>query len=373
MENKVIEFKHCVVEGTPYEAGRQLGEIFKQDKEFIKFMTSPFNENKLSKLQVSRVIELFDIFSPGLNEEIEGFADAVNANAEDVVYYFVFLQILSCNCSHISLTPQVTDNGHSYLGRNYDFGWYDKPMLIETHIKGQYSQIGFGCQIFGRFDGINEHGLCVTTSAGVINPDYNEDGFVFPFIVRSILNKCQTVDQAIKYIHTLKIADYRNFIISDRFGNSVLIEIAASKKETKLAGESVVDKYLFSTNHYNIPYMKNLGFPVAKHSIVRYEALKSAIVASLPKISKEELKKILSTRMPDGVCCHHYADGMGTLWSMIFDPMDKSVDICFGSPNVNLWRTFHLNGHAGVEVYSSLLPNEPVDTDFWDTTIQNAL
>lgn len=368
MNEKIMEFKHCVVEGTPYEAGRQLGKIFKEDKEFIQFMSSPFNGDKLSAHQLSKVIEQFDIYSPGLNEEIKGFADAVNVNAEDVVYYFVFLQNASCNCSHISLTPQVTANGHSYLGRNYDFGWYDKPMLIETHIEGQCSQIGFGCQIFGRFDGLNEHGLCVTSSAGVINPNYNEDGFVFPFIIRSLLNKCQTVDQAVKFIDTMKIADYRNIIISDRFGNSVLIELAASKKATKFAGEAVTDKYLFSTNHYSIPYMKTLGHPVTKHSIVRYEAIKSWMEASLPKVTKEELKNILSTRMPDGVCCHHYADGMGTLWSMIFDPMDKSVDICFGSPNKNTWRTFQLNNPAGVAVYSSLLPNEPAATDFWDTT-----
>ncbi len=237
MEYKIMEYKHCVVEGTPYEAGRQLGEIFKQDKEMIQFMSEPFNGEKLTEQQLSKVYRLFEELSPGLNEEMKGFADAVNVNSKDVVYYFVYLQNASCTCSHISLTPQVTDNGHSFLGRNYDFGWYDKPMLIETHIIGQYKQIGFGCQIFGRFDGINEHGLCVTTSAGVINPDYNEEGFVFPFIVRSILNRCQTVEEAVEYIDTLKIADYRNFMISDRFGDSVLIETAASKKQPNLKGK----------------------------------------------------------------------------------------------------------------------------------------
>jgi predicted choloylglycine hydrolase len=116
----------------------------------------PFNnEGKLSKPQVARVIELFELFSPGINEEIKGFADAINANVEEVISYYVFLQNTSCTCSHLSLTPKVTDNGHSYLGRNYDYNWHDSPILIESHIKGQYSQIGFGCQFFGRFDGMN--------------------------------------------------------------------------------------------------------------------------------------------------------------------------------------------------------------------------
>lgn len=362
-----MNFKHCVIEGTPYEAGKQLGEIFKSDIEFIRFMTTPFDgSEKLTQHQLAKVTELFELYSPGINEEIRGFADAVNAKVEDVVYYFVYLNNVSCNCSQILLTPQVTEDGHSLLGRNYDFHWYDKPILIESRIKGQYSQIGFSCQIFGRFDGMNEHGLSITTSAGVINPPYNEEGFVFPFIVRSVLNTCQTVEEAIKLIDTMKIADYRNIIVADRFGKSALIEIAASKKSIKLTGSSKNDKYLYSTNHYTIPCMKVLGYPVTKHSVVRYEAIRASIEAFSLR-TKEELRKLLSAGMPDGVCCHHYADGMGTLWSMIFDPMEKSAEICFGSPNVNQWRSFYLNSPVGVEDYTAVLPNEPADSSFWDT------
>lgn len=163
----------------------------------------------------------------------------------------------------------------------------------------------------------------------------------------------------------MKIADYRNIIVADRFGNAALIETAASKKAVKVTESNKNDKYLYSTNHYTIPYMKELGYPVTKHSIVRYEAIRASIEASSLK-TKEDLRKTLSTCMPDGVCCHHYADGMGTLWSMIFDPMEKSAEICFGSPGINKWRRFYLNSPVGVQTYTAVLPNQAADNGFWD-------
>jgi hypothetical protein len=36
MENKAMEFKHYVIEGTPHEAGKQLGDVYKQDYDYIK-------------------------------------------------------------------------------------------------------------------------------------------------------------------------------------------------------------------------------------------------------------------------------------------------------------------------------------------------
>lgn len=262
MESKVMEFKHCVIEGTAYEAGKQLGEMLKHDKPFIEESTSPFmGGKKLSKHQITRVMELYDKFCPGTNDEIKGFADTIGVNAEDVVYYFAFLQNKSGNCSHIALMPPITNDSHLYLGRNYDFYWYDKPILFTSRVKGQYRQIGFSCQVFGRFDGMNEHGLCITTSSGVINPSFNEEGFVFPVIVRAILNNCKNVKEALELIASMEIADYRNFILVDVYDDAALVEVAASRKAVKRIENSPIDKCLFSTNHYTIQYMKNHGYP----------------------------------------------------------------------------------------------------------------
>lgn len=365
MENRTKEFTHCVIEGTAYEAGKQLGNMYKDDKEFIELYTSPFMGGaRLSKEQIINVMQLYDEYCPGLNDELRGFADAVGAKVEDIVLYYAYLQKVTGNCSHVVVTQQMTYDGQTYLGRNYDFDWNDNPTLITSRIEGQYNQIGFGCQLFGRFDGMNEYGLCVTTSAGVINPDYKEDGFVFPVIVRAILNRCKDVKQAVALLEDMKIADYRNFIIADIKGEAALVEVAASQQAVKYITKQSKEKFLYSTNHYNIDSMKRLGFPKVKHSQVRYDAFE-ALFKSSTIINKESLHMILSNPMPDGVCCHHYSSGMGTMWSMLFQPMKKLVDICFGSPNANKWMTFDLESKKGKQTYISELPDEDTDKDFW--------
>ena len=47
------------------------------------------------------------------------------------------------------------------------------------------------------------------------------------------------------------------------------------------------------------------------------------------------------------------------------DPIEAKVDICFGSPNINSWRTFGFDDSSGVICYSAVLPDVTADQDFW--------
>ncbi len=368
METKEMLFRHCIAEGTSYEAGRSLGKVFKEDKNFIMFMTSPFMDgNKLSQYKVNKAMEFYDRFCPGINDEIRGFADYVGASAEDIVYYYAYVQLSVGNCSHMAVLPSITKDGHIYHARSYEFGWDDKPILCTSLVEGKYSHIGFGCQLFGRFDGMNQMGLCVSTSAGVIMPNINQDGFVFPVVVRSLLDRCKTAGEAVELLMSMPIADYRNFIISDKEGNASLVEVAASCREVKHINGVSDDRYVCSANHYTLPQLMKHDTGRTKHSILRYDAIKSRLETAGSNVTKDLLRNILSDTMPDGVCCHHYSDGMGTLWSIIFDPMNVEAEICFGSPAVNGWRIFGLTGGQGTSDYSASLPNKPAEPGFWNT------
>lgn len=58
------------------------------------------------------------------------------------------------------------------------------------------------------------------------------------------------------------------------------------------------------------------------------------------RISKEDMKHLLSAPYPEGLCCHYYKEFFGTLRSMVFDVTDKTIEMTFGSPQVNTWQTF---------------------------------
>ncbi|WP_157643565.1 carcinine hydrolase/isopenicillin-N N-acyltransferase family protein [Paenibacillus camerounensis] len=63
-------------------------------------------------------------------------------------------------------------------------------LLSTTRVKGKPAHTGFALQLFGRYDGMNEEGLCITTTSGRIRPALSETGFVFPGVVRAVLDSC---------------------------------------------------------------------------------------------------------------------------------------------------------------------------------------
>lgn len=246
------EYQYVKVSGSAYEVGKQLARSVKGNSSFIQSLTQPFmGQKRLTKEELQKLQTIFKECCPGINDELHGFADEAGTEYGDVVFYFAYLRPQGGNCSLIAATPEITQDGHGLMGRNYEYSLDESPILIETKIEHQYRQIGFACQLFGRFDGMNEHGLCIATTAGVINPPYTQEGFVFPVIVRAILNQCKTVEEAITLYEKIKVADYRNFMIMDALGNAVLIEAAASEFTVIRAGKNLFDKLLYATNHYN--------------------------------------------------------------------------------------------------------------------------
>ena len=365
MKEKRIKYRQLVLEGSAYEAGRKLGEFLKEDKNLISFMTSPFmGGEKLGKNALENVKRLYDEFCPGTNEEIQGFADALGKEYSDVVYYFAYLQMNKGNCSQLVVTPDISVDGHCYLGRNYDYGWEDTPIFIETRIDGAYKQFGFACQLFGRFDGMNEHGLCVATSAGAINPPYTEEGFVFPVVVRAILNQCKTVEEALVLFEKMPFADYRNFCMIDQQGNVALIEAAASQHSVVKEGT-----YLIATNHYESELLKMKGFYKPNHSVTRYNTLQSFAKNKSGQIGVNDIKDVLGNIMPEGVCCNCYEDGMGTIWSVVFDASDRKAYVCFGSPNESDYREMIIGKSEGYYEYEITLFSEMAPKKFWDNVV----
>ena len=82
------------------------------------------------------------------------------------------------------------------------------------------------------------------------------------------------------------------------------------------------------------------------------------------RISKNDIKNLLSASYPEGLCCHYYKEFFGTLRSMIFDVTDKTIEMTFGSPQANEWQTFSV-GVLDAGVTQALLPQEKADRDFY--------
>lgn len=83
------------------------------------------------------------------------------------------------------------------------------------------------------------------------------------------------------------------------------------------------------------------------------------------RISKEDMKHLLSAPYPEGLCCHYYKEFFGTLRSMVFDVTDKTIEMTFGSPQVNTWQTFSVGMLDAGEI-PALLPQEKAGPVFYN-------
>ncbi|WP_405113391.1 C45 family peptidase [Paenibacillus sp. FSL K6-1217] len=378
LHRKTAQFSHLVTEGTYYEVGRALGAHYKNNSAMLSFLSSPFmGGSPLTPYAADKAMESFERYCPGLNEEIQGFADETGAQAAHVVFYYSYFQSQGhCTQAAYRTGASAGQSGHICHMRNYDFGWEDEPynqlLLSTTRVKGKPAHTGFALQLFGRYDGMNEAGLTVTTTSGRVRPEMIGEGFIFPGVVRALLDQCTTAEEAVQLMRSIPVADYRNFLISDAQGNIALVETAGTEKAIQYypAAASISSNQLvLSANHYTLPSMLRHNQQVMENSWTRYEALQAALMDDNTPINPVEAMKAAAGReYPEGICCHHYSEGLGTLWSMVCDNTARELHICFGSPQLNGWRTFGFHDPAGMRVYEAVLPDKPSAEGFWTHT-----
>ncbi|UCF58382.1 MAG: hypothetical protein JSV15_04720 [Candidatus Bathyarchaeota archaeon] len=363
---KKAVFKHLVMEGNSYEIGMMQGQMFKRDQERYPFLTSlPPEMEKTPKHDTKEAIAFFDKHYPGINEEIQGAADELGISVYNMSYYaFTCIQAVrrsnSGHCSQFAINPSASSDGHTYAGCSYDLHPdYNELRLCTTRVKGRASHIGFSEDIFGRADGINEYGLCVTTTSTL------GGGLEYHAVVRTILDRCRTVADALLVIKSIPTSHYHNYIFTDRNGNAALVELARSQTGIKQFGPSSKDGFLISTNHYTLPATLQYDTNRMFQSVTRYRTIESHLKGASPRVTKNTIRNILSRPMPEGVCCHHYEDSLGTLWSMIFDLNEVNVETCFGAPSSNKWRLYRLDDPTGISEYVANLPYEPANPEIW--------
>ncbi|MBN1488107.1 MAG: acyl-CoA--6-aminopenicillanic acid acyltransferase [Anaerolineae bacterium] len=368
---KQATFNHVVLEGTSYEVGQQQAHAIKEIPGFVQFLRS--GEGKFSPEVFAQITSLYDRYSPGINEEIQGFAEVLEIPASHMAY-FTFSYLQSGHCSHLVALPQATDNNHVLAGRSYEFSeTVDDLRLCTTRVKGRYAHIGCSTLFFGRTEGMNEQGLLVTLSAGGFPVGAGEgmrpplqDGVQFWAVIRAVLDQCQTVDEAIDLIREIPACGNPIMLVADKSGQAALIEVFGADKGVRRIDATSPEGYIYATNHFVIPEMRALNNQMGRHSDTRHKLIGDKLSAAAPHIDRDTIKQLLSVHYPAGLCAHYYEQFFGNLYSMVFDLTAGQLEICFGSPVVNEWHTFDLESEHQPQAYTIQFPQEHADPKFWE-------
>lgn len=353
--------------GTSYEVGTQMGKWVLSDPDLLQKVLLPpktYPEDKLTE-----IIDLLDCYCHGINEEIKGFSDTIGVSPEQVLFYAA--TYLERGCSLMAALPQKTENGHTLMGRNYDFNDEMEEMCFAfIDIKDKYRYIGSTLHLFGRCDGMNEHGLAVCIASNGLPVGNFEGGqkagmtgFSFWIVVRSILENCKNVEEAIEWTVGAPIGFNINLMLADSHNKIALLQCVDGHKAYKILDESSEEAYLSSTNHVLLENIKPYEKMVIENSVIRNNKIVK-LFDDHKQVSKNDIKTLLSTSYPNGLCCHYYKEFFGTLRSMVFDVTDKTIEMTFGSPQSNEWHTFSVKALSTKKI-EVILPQEKANPDFY--------
>lgn len=378
MSEKMMYQKY-VLKGTHYEIGCAKGASLQEhDKGVVEWMTSPLelpNETKVPELSLEEAekrCEQLNQYDPGLGDEVKGLADGMQIplNHLNKLLYGGMGVKKPGACSVVGISKELSADGHAYIAQSYEFGYEDEYSYIVEQAEGSYAHMGFAFYQVGRFDGINEKGLNIgITCLDFVVPSAGEkEGFSFSFLVRILLDTCATTKEALEKLKILPICTNANLIIGDRLGEIVDVEILTTEGKSDIT-ERRAEPYVYGFNHFLAPGHKK-KFPQKRNFSYMREKYMEDFFTGRKVISREDIQKFMTDKIPNGLCLHAYTSYFGTLRSMYYDITESAVYIAFGSPQDVDYVKMTLEEELSSNSICTLIPvqyeDEKVDNLLWE-------
>ena len=223
----------------------------------------------------------------------------------------------------------ASDEDTVLFGRNSDFltavePFCDSPMY---RLEGAYGFVGATTAWSEMEDGVNEHGL----AAGLtfMYPTKIAPGFNAGMLVRYVLERCRTVEEAIEAIRKLPVGSAQAITLADRSGAAAVVECNCESLEVIRPGDGGA---VFSTNHFVsralTPYQTQMEDTV--HSHERYETMERAF-AQRKTWTAGQIQSLLSGKM-GFMCQYDRSLGMDTVWSSVYDLKNGLILRAEGNP-----------------------------------------
>lgn len=204
----------------------------------------------------------------------------------------------------VNCSQAVLINEQPLLIRNYDLN----PALSENHIThsnflGQ-SIIGTNECLWGLDDGMNSAGLAASLTFG--GSKKVGKGFGIPYIMRYVLETCETVKQAIKVLQRVTSHMAYNVTLLDKVGNFATVMLAPDL-------DAIVTYEPCITNHQQqVTWPEQASF---SRTIERKEYLDELL-----KDKTLNKSKILDSFLKSPLHSANYAQQFGTVFTAIYQP-----------------------------------------------------
>ena len=317
---------HQRFKGDHYGMGLKLGWMLK--KQYINFdkiiVLNDFHRDYGAKsLRV-----LTEVF-PEVCDEIRGITDALSYSYQTFASWLLCMACCLKGCTAFTFKQ----NGRVIYGRNNDL-----PPELKKNSQSVLYRPDTGFAFLGNTsamvnleEGINEKGLAVAML--FVLPKIVKPGLSSVFVVRYLLEKCASADEAIRTLRTVPIASACNILVADKTGAMAVAECIPDRMSIRKPADG--ESFLIAANHFISDEMQDQN-PTddSFHSGLRYRTIYKVLKEGSAEDGVEQSKLILSGRH-GFVCQYEKALNCETIWSSVFDITGGKIYRSEGDPRRN--------------------------------------
>lgn len=347
------------VKGKPFDCGLQHGT---QAKQLIRKNINSYFDlwgalwgAKCPEVleQCHSFISVIGEYDADILEELEGIARGAEVALDEIIalnarYELVWApgaagEASSEGCTALCALPQVTENGHTIMGQNWDY----KPRLAgggivlvaEQETKPNFIMVTEAGIVGQR--GLNSAGIGICVNALVSSQDKFEPRTPFLIVMRGILN-AGTFSEALKAVLTTKTTVSGNLLIAHRDGEAIDLEVTPIDVGYLQAEDGIIthtNNFLALTNRADlVDTMKS----VLPDTLFRYHRSCRLLAEDKGHINIGSFQRVFKDHFsyPDSICRHvnpkeSEPNQLTTQFSTIMELEERTLYMAEGVPCQN--------------------------------------
>ncbi|GCF92541.1 choloylglycine hydrolase [Enterococcus florum] len=321
-------------QGNHYTIGQKWGRMLKQNK--IHLMESvPFQETEERRQFVETCLPFYQRFCPDILAEIQGIADGQEISVkrlQSVLFGMYCLMPEEPHCSSFL----VRNKSGVFLGRNSDFLTITEERCMNIRYSfddaGHYDFLGNTTAFVEMEDGINQYGLAIALTS--VAPYKVQPGINVGMLLRLVLERCKSVDDAIVLITQIPHVGSGTLVIGDAQQQGILVELSPDKMAIRRLEKE--QDCLIATNMFNLPEMKTFNrLPEDTwFAEERYHTMTHYLSENLETIDLKQSQELLSGKF-GFMCEYDRSTGKDTVWSCVYDLQSSEIFRSAGNPSRN--------------------------------------
>ena len=329
---------HLRLKDNHYEMGVKRGKIFNKCQISFPLQLDDFQlEHGKQSEEILRKI------FPEVCEEIRGVSDTIGA---DYLHFASWMLCMGCCMYNLEENIPVevrgctafaySKGGRVIYGRNNDLPPYLRNgSKSEIYVPENGSRFNITTSSFiNGEEGLNEYGLAVAMTFVMTDLKKIRAGFNSCFIVRYLLEKADSIYQAISLLMDLPIASNCNILLADKTGKMAVVECTPSVKKIReaetIANGSIVCAVNSFISEEMKPYDDADGNDYDSHK--RYEVVMDSFSSNRIKEDYVETTRLLLRGDYGFMCQYDNEPDFETVWSSIFDLKSLVIYRAEGDP-----------------------------------------